>query len=487
MARTPTKNEIVAIGKAYLSAKKAGAPKDQATRLIESGYFPFPWQWQFHSAARTADEPDGPVDIGAGGARGPGKSHVVLSQVALDDCQRQDRLKVLFLRQTGISAKESFDDLINKTVRGRTEYHKTQHSLRFPNGSQIILGGFKDESDIDKYIGIEYDIIIVEELNQLTAEKYEKLRGSLRTSKPDWRPRMYTSFNPGGVGHQFVRDRYVIPYRARTESETRFIPSTYKQNPNLNPEYIKYLESLTGGLGKAWREGEWDSFAGQYFDEWRYEKHVCEPFAIPTSWRRFRAIDPSGRSGTTVCHWYALDSNGDVWIYRAYSATGLDYDQHAEAISKLSKDRDGVEEEYVYTVMDTAAWAKAGYSETAVDIYERHGVTGLIQAAKERVVGWNAVHTYLRWDMHTPPKLHIFKNCGSIIKAIPLAQHDVLHPEDVASVWSGADHGDDLDALRYFLRTLREQKSQRPLTVVERHMKRMQEQEETMDLSYMRK
>src|SRR5674476_1026149 len=76
----------------------------------------------------------------------------------------------------------------------------------------------------------------------------------------------------------------------------------------------------------AWREGDWDSFAGQYFDEWRYDKHVCEPFAIPASWRRFRAIDPSGRSGTTACHWYALDSNGDVWIYRTYSVTGLDYD-----------------------------------------------------------------------------------------------------------------------------------------------------------------
>jgi hypothetical protein len=72
---------------------------------------------------------------------------------------------------------------VDKVLRGRISYKKTGASLVFANKSKILLGGFKDENDIDKYIGIEYDIIIVEELNQLTEEKYAKLRGSLRTSK----------------------------------------------------------------------------------------------------------------------------------------------------------------------------------------------------------------------------------------------------------------------------------------------------------------
>ncbi len=135
------------------TAKEAGCPKDQVESLVSKGYIPFPCQWCFHAAARSADEPDGPVDIGAGGARGPGKSHVVLSQVALDDCQRVPGLKCLFLRQTGISAQESFDDLISKTVRGRTKYHKIKTSLRFPNGSTILLGGFKDEGDAILLLG----------------------------------------------------------------------------------------------------------------------------------------------------------------------------------------------------------------------------------------------------------------------------------------------------------------------------------------------
>lgn len=412
-----------------------------------------------------------------------------MSQAALDDCQRVEGLKVLFLRKTGATAAESFDDLITKAVRGRVEYRKTKISIRFPNGSRIVLGGFKDENDIDKYIGIEYDLIIIEELTQLTEKKYEKVRGSLRTSKPNWRPRMYTSFNPGGIGHKWVRKRYVLPYRAKKETETRFIPSTYKENPALNPEYLTYLESLGGNLGKAWREGEWDVFEGQYFGEWSYERHVIAPIAIPSTWLRYRSIDPSGRSGTTSCHWYAIDNDGNAWVYREYAESGRDYDEHAKEIARLSLDKDGMVEPYQYTVMDTSAFAKAGYSETAAEIYERNGVVGLLPAAKERVIGWNAVHTYLRWDLSTLPKLRIFNTCANLIEEIPIAQHDGEHskPEDVADYRDGAHHLDSLDDLRYFLRTLRETKAPKPLSLVERRLKELKEAEATGDYSYMRK
>lgn len=483
------------IEKCIKTAKGAGCPRDQVKNLMEKGYIPLPWQWAFHAAARMADEDDGPVDIGLGGARGPGKSHAVLSQAALDDCLRVDNLKGLFLRQTGTAAKESFDDLVQKVVSGHTEFEKVSQVLKFPNGSRILLGGFKDEGDIDKYVGVEYDFIIVEELNQLTSEKYEKLRGSLRTSKPNWRPRMYTSFNPGGIGHEFVKARYIEPARNNKEVQTRFVGSTYKSNPYLNKEYVSYLEELQGDLGKAWREGEWDLFAGQYFSNWKRDQHVVKAFKIPESWRKFRSIDPSGRIGFTSCNWYALDSDGNAWVYREYYRTGMDHDEHAKEINRLSQEKDGTLEDYVYTVIDTAAFAKAGYSETIADIYNRHGVHGLIPAAKERVVGWNAVNFYLRWKEGIKPKLRIFENCKDMIRTIPQAQHDELHPEDVASIGSkfkdekgneGTEHQDILDNLRYFLRTLREQKSDKELTVVEKRLKQLKEQEAQFGFQYSR-
>lgn len=493
------------------AAKAAGCGREQIEYLVKiAGYIPYRWQWAFHAAAREADEDGGPTEIGLGGARGPGKSHAVLSQVALDDAQRCKGLKVLFLRQTGASAQESFDDVIQKAVKGRVEYRKSKTQLKFPNGSRIILGGFKDERDIDKYIGIEYDVIVVEELTQLSIEKYLKLKGSLRTSKAHWRPRIYASFNPGGIGHAWVRERFVLPYRAGTnfyiEPDTkkkivvRFIPSTYRQNPALNKEYIDYLESLGGTLGRAWRDGDWDVFEGQYFNEWSHEQHVVVgrerfPNGLPMSWPKYRSIDISGRDGITSCHWYALDPDGRVWVYREYYygvgvldqqgnkiEVGRDYDEHARAITALSEDEEGVQEPYQYTVIDTAAFAKAGYSETAAEVYERNGVMGLIPSAKERVVGWNTVHTYLRWTLSTKPKLQVFDTCVNMIRTLPLLQHDERKPEDINT--KGEDH--TADELRYFLRTLHESKAPRAMTLAERRLAGLRQQESSQDFSYRR-
>ncbi len=427
--------------------------------------------------ARECDKPDGATELGAGGARGPGKSHGVFSQVTLDDCQRKDGLKFLFLRQTGKAARESFEDLILRVLIGKIgyTYNKSSGFLSFSNKSRVLLGGFETEGDIDKYIGIEYDGIAIEELNQLTKNKVDKLLGSMRTSRTDWRPRLYTSFNPGGIGHQFVKEKFVIPYRDGNETKTRFVPSNYKDNPYLNKEYIEYLEGLGGNLGKAWREGEWDLFEGQFFIEWSRDRHVVKPFAIPESWLKFRSIDPSGRDGITSCHWYAIDWNSRVFCYREHYGTGLDADQHAKEIARLS-----VGETYRYTVIDSAAFSKLGLPETMAEIYIRCGVSGLTPASKQRVVGWNMVHTYLRWDENNSPRLFVFKTCKDIIRTIPELIHDDLHPEDVNT--KGEDHA--ADELRYFLQTLREGYTPRPLTKVERRLKEIQENEEEFNLSY---
>jgi len=417
------------------TAHDIGVPQDQLERFLQFQYVPLPWQLKFHATARECDVKDGPVDIGCGGARGPGKSHGVFGQVSLDDCQRYAGLKFLFLRQTGKAASESFEDLIYRVLSRRIEYKYSKGSLlTFTNGSRIVLGGFETENDIDKYIGIEYDGMAVEELNQLTKVKIDKLKGSLRTSRTDgWRPRMYTSFNPGGKGHTFVKETYVIPNREGKESKTRFIPSTYLDNPYLNVEYREYLEELGGNLGRAWREGDFDLFEGQYFAEWRHNKHVVIPFTLPPNWVRLRSIDPSGKSGITSCHWYAVDNDGTVWVYREHYSTGLDSEDHAKEIARLSEG-----ETYKYTVMDTASFSKLGLPETQAELYIRNGVNGLVPASKKRVIGWDVVHSYLKWDEFTEPKLKVFSTCPNMIRTIPELIHDDLHPEDVDT--DGEDH-----------------------------------------------
>ena len=69
----------------------------------------------------------------------------------------------------------------------------------------------------------------------MTARKYEDISSCCRTSKPDWRPRLYSTTNPGDIGHQWYLDKFIMPHQAGAETETRFIPARVTDNAFSNP------------------------------------------------------------------------------------------------------------------------------------------------------------------------------------------------------------------------------------------------------------
>ncbi|MHC4687464.1 MAG: phage terminase large subunit, partial [Planctomycetota bacterium] len=95
--------------------------------------------------------------------------------------------------------------------------------------------------------------IILEDATTLTKSKFDRIRGSLRTSKEGWRPKLYASANPGGVGHAWFKKFFVDPYTLGKETNTRFIQAQPGDNPFINETYRNYLDSLTGWLRRAWR------------------------------------------------------------------------------------------------------------------------------------------------------------------------------------------------------------------------------------------
>ena len=435
------------------AAIKAGSPEDQLRNCLTHGYVPLKWQWEFHSSARICDIQDGPVKVGVGGARGPGKSHAVFAQVALDDCQRISGLKFLFLRKTGKAALESFEDLITKVLVGRVRYRKTGSMIIFPNNSKIVLGGFYTEGDIDQYIGIEYDGIAVEELNQLTENKVDKLLGSMRTSKPNWRPRLYASFNPGGIGHKYVKDTFILPKRKNHETDTRFVPSTYKDNPYLNVEYIDYLKKLKGALGIAWREGDFDVFEGQFFDEWRYDIHVVKPFTIPDDWPRYIWGDYGYFPGSSAIYWAAASPNGQVFVYRELYVQKLTHEQLAIKIQEMTPDKE--KSRVQYAVFDPALRIRDGHSgKSGQETMLKAGLT-TVMGDNDRISGWNQVREYLApyktSNGRTTAKLQIFNTCVHLIETVPTMIYQPAesgNPEDMKKKGM-EDHPSD--SIRYGL------------------------------------
>ncbi len=427
-----------------------------------------------------------------GGAKGGGKSYI---------------LRWACIRQLVKWAAEG-----HKNVRGvifcedypsLTDRQVSKIAIEFPawlgtlSGSQIDGLSFKLNSKFgggvlalrnldnpSKYASSEFAICAVDEITKNLKETIDQLRSIIR-----WPGIEDTKFiagtNPGDIGHEWVKkmfvDKDVGPEDPPIE-QIAFVKSLPTDNPHNAKSYLAELQRLPEKLRKAYWEGNWDSFEGQYFAEWDKDQHIVEPFEIPDTWQRIRGIDPSGRSGSTSCHIYALDPDGNLYVTHEHYKTGLDADEHADQIRIMSEGID-----LKYTVMDTAAWAKIGLPETIAEVYERHGITGLIPASKDRIIGWNSVHSVLRWNTETKPKLRVFKTCVNLIRTIPLAIHDEHKPEDVKSIWHGAEHGDCLDELRYVVQTLREQKSPAPQERIGKLLEEMKRKQEQFDYQYKRK
>jgi hypothetical protein len=100
--------------------------------------------------------------------------------------------------------------------------------------------------------------VAIEEAKTLSDTKRQALRVSNRTSKVDWRPRIYNSTNPGGIRHAWYKNRFIIPYRNGTETFTRFFPATIDDNPLVDDGYKRKLEENTGWRLRAYRLAQTD-------------------------------------------------------------------------------------------------------------------------------------------------------------------------------------------------------------------------------------
>lgn len=442
----------------YLAtARAAGCPPDQLRNFRAVSYAAQPKQIRFHAAARACDAPDGPTKVGYGGARGPGKSHAVFAQVAADDCQRLSGAKWLLLRKIGRAAREGFEDLLARAFPGWLRcYIPSRNILEFPNGSRIVIGHFNHERDVDAYLGLEYDGIAVEEATQLSRTKLETIATCLRTSKTGWRPRMYYTWNPGGVGHAYIKQLLVDPYRRGQQTDTRFIPGTVDDNHHVNPEYRRTLEGLTGWLRAAWLDGDMDIAAGQFFTNWRHARHVAASagYRIPPSARVWCALD-YGFTHYTAVYLLALHERMLTVVDEHAERRWLP-PRHADAIHAMLG-RYGLRVSSLASFVagrDVFAVGKDRDGKTIADQYADCGIT-LTAANDDRINGAGEVLARLGDADATPPipaTIQILDRCARLIACLPALEHDPHRPEDVLKVDTDddGDGGDDpYDALRY--------------------------------------
>ena len=404
--------------------------------------------------------------IAYGGARGGGKSWAV-RQKAKMLCLRYNGIKCLIVRKT-------YPELINNHVsplrgelHGIATYNKTEKMFTFVNGSTIKFGYCANEGDLDQYQGAEYDVIFIDEATQLQEDWLKKIVACMRGVN-DFPKRTYYTCNPGGPSHGYIKRLFVDRNFEKGEKpeDYRFIQAKATDNHALmeaQPEYLEQLDILPDKIRAAWRDGSWNIFFGQFFEDFvddpehyadKRFTHVIEPFDIPGGWTICRSFD-WGFSKPFSCGWWAVDYDGTVYrILEWYGCTknpdeGIKWppEKVFEEIARIEREHPYLKGKHITGVADPALWK----AETGESFAEKAAKAGVYfnKGDNSRITGWMQCHYRLMFGGDGYPKMYVFDNCRDFIRTIPLLCYDEHKVEDLDT--SMEDHV--ADEWRYFLMT----------------------------------
>jgi hypothetical protein len=348
--------------------------------------------------------------------------------------------------------KYEFPSWLGSISKSQTEGFNFKLRDRFGGG----VVAFRNLDDPSKYNSAEFASIAVEELTENPEEIFHELRKRLRwPGIPTRDLKFLGATNPGGRGHAWVKRLWIdcdYPAELRPIADQfAYVKSLPSQNPFLDADYRRLnLDTLPEEMRRAYAEGDWDIFAGQYFKEWRKDAHVCEPFAIPPFWKIERAGD-WGEAKPCAHLWIATNPEGYKWVIGEVYGAGLSIERQAKEILDFERGK----RVQPVGVLDSACWDTTGRAQSIAAQFSDYGVRW-VQAAKgpgSRVAGWRVVRKLLAFErgesgeIKRLPRLQVFSTCKDLIRTLPTLVHDPSHPEDLDS--DGEDHA--ADALRYHM------------------------------------
>lgn len=389
--------------------------------------------------------PDSIFEQFYGGAAGGGKTEVLLMKPIVRGFIENPRFQAIYLRRT---YKELEESVIERSKRGGTNsdgteipsfydfggiYNEQKKKWKFPSGATMTFGHCEEEADIRKYDTAEYQYAAFDELTSFTEFQYKFLVFSrVRSTIPSIPPLACSGSNPGNIGHRWVRERFVepAPKGQKIIIETVlgqpikriFIPAFLSDNPRLmenDPLYKVRMEMLPEADRKAKSLGDWWTFSGQAFSEFRTEPFVDEP-------QKARHVIPPVIPDERLPRYLFLD-----WGYRAMTygmwavplpkKCALIYDEFTTLKEKTSHStEEEVDPQSVkvwtttvankcmlqainpYIVLDPSAWQNRGVKTVAQQFIETwKEVTKqncrIEKADNDRVGGKMLIHDYLRW------------------------------------------------------------------------------------------
>ncbi len=447
---------------------------------ISEYYDAFPRQREFHRSGAKYRL--------FGGAAGPGKTKALLWE-AIRQANKYYGCDTLLLRRTYPELESSLLAYFRRDVPRAMykSYNESKHLVTWTNGSTTRFGYCRNENDVYQYQGAEFLFIGIDELTHFTLKQWQFLTSRNRCPAPNSFSNMAGATNPGNVGHAWVKALWVDKQPpAGFERGDLYDPRDYdfiRARINDNPiyandtEYRRTLEALPEHLRRAFLDGDWDVFAGQYFDIFDIGRHTVRPEDIRLEqwWPRWVSVD-WGFQHPSAVYWHCaipgtvaqacrpewfsstaasatqgrkdLTTEGmsysnavRIVTYREFVQNGLSPRMLAQAIAERSG-RERISEIFLSPDGFAHRTSESSIAEQLGDVLVANGLPRPAPADDNRVSGWQFVYQLLESNSWL-----ITETCPQLIECIPQLVRDNRRQEDIRKV----DGDDPADAARYGL------------------------------------
>ena len=245
-----------------------------------------------------------------GGAAGGGKSDALLMAYFGDDDDpkrwvKQSGYAGLILRRTykDLALEGAIMDRSHKWLIGSdAKWSESDKRWTFPSGATLTFGYLDGPRDHLRYQSAEFQYIAFDELTQFHEHQYRYLFSRLRRRAGIAAPlRMRSATNPGGVGHKWVKQRFLSDPKERV-----FVPATLDDNPGIDATaYRMALIELDNVTRKQLESGEWiEDSSGLVYSGFDQINNIVIALPEPPQGKRWLhglGIDYGNVDATALC------------------------------------------------------------------------------------------------------------------------------------------------------------------------------------------
>lgn len=262
-----------------------------------------------------------------GGAAGGGKSDALL--MAALQYVHVAGYAALILRRTfrDLAQPDAIMARSHDWLRGTdATWNDRDKRWTFPSGATLTFGYCATPADVYQYQGAALQYVGWDELTQFPERPYRYLFSRLRRlAGTDIPLRMRAATNPGGIGHEWVRRRFI----ADPTDDRPFVPALLHDNPSLDAdEYRASLAELDSTTRAQLERGVWVRDAGGLVYAYDDERNGIDEAPALTHYLLGLDFGVTDENGVVVLGW--RDNDPTVYVVEAYRFRGGPSDMASE-------------------------------------------------------------------------------------------------------------------------------------------------------------